>query len=49
MGNKRYLPSKSCLQCGRDMVWRKSWAANWEDIKYCSDKCRTASKESSRQ
>ncbi|MDI1297792.1 DUF2256 domain-containing protein [Methylotenera sp.] len=26
------------------MVWRKSWAKNWADIKYCSDKCRTLSR-----
>jgi hypothetical protein len=22
------------------MVWRKSWAKNWDDVKYCSDACR---------
>jgi len=39
-GNKAALPSKPCLVCGRDMVWRKSWAKNWADVKYCSDACR---------
>ena len=39
-GNKAGLPSKPCLVCGRDMVWRKSWAKNWADVKYCSDACR---------
>ena len=39
-GNKAGLPSKPCLVCGRDMVWRKSWAKNWDDVKYCSDACR---------
>ena len=34
------LPSKICACCGREMVWRKSWAKNWEDVKYCSEKCR---------
>ncbi|MGE3433865.1 MAG: DUF2256 domain-containing protein [Ramlibacter sp.] len=24
------------------MTWRKSWARNWEQVKYCSDKCRAA-------
>jgi len=28
-GNKASLPSKPCVTCGRDMVWRKSWATNW--------------------
>lgn len=22
------------------MSWRKSWAKNWDDVKYCSDACR---------
>jgi hypothetical protein len=39
-GNKAALPSKPCAACGRDMTWRKSWAKNWEAVKYCSDACR---------
>ena len=39
-GNKSALPSKPCVACGRDMSWRKSWAKNWEAVKYCSDACR---------
>jgi hypothetical protein len=39
-GNKAALPSKPCLACGRPMSWRKRWAANWEEVKYCSDACR---------
>ncbi|MDZ4049473.1 MULTISPECIES: DUF2256 domain-containing protein [Limnobacter] len=41
-GNKSYLPSKPCTVCGKDMTWRKSWAKNWDDVKYCSDACRKA-------
>jgi nucleoid-associated protein YgaU len=22
------------------MEWRKSWAKNWESVRFCSDKCR---------
>ncbi len=22
------------------MSWRKAWAANWEQVRYCSDACR---------
>jgi hypothetical protein len=22
------------------MTWRKAWAKNWEQVKYCSDACR---------
>lgn len=39
-GNKSFLPSKPCEQCGRPMTWRKAWARNWEAVKYCSDRCR---------
>jgi len=39
-GNKQSLPSKPCAHCGRDMTWRKAWAKNWEQVKYCSDACR---------
>lgn len=33
---------KSCATCGRTMEWRKSWAKNWDEVKFCSDKCRSA-------
>ncbi|MES2401016.1 MAG: DUF2256 domain-containing protein [Pseudomonadota bacterium] len=39
-GNKASLPSKTCIACGREMAWRKSWARNWHEVKYCSDACR---------
>jgi hypothetical protein len=41
-GNKSYLPSKPCLACGRAMTWRKRWAKNWDEVRYCSDACRRA-------
>jgi hypothetical protein len=39
-GNKRFLPTKPCATCGRPMTWRKKWARNWDEVKYCSDACR---------
>ncbi|WP_372828660.1 DUF2256 domain-containing protein [Polaromonas sp.] len=39
-GNKASLPGKPCVACGREMTWRKSWAKNWNEVKYCSDACR---------
>ena len=38
-GNKRFLPSKPCTTCGHPMTWRKRWAKNWDEVKYCSDAC----------
>lgn len=43
-GNKQSLPSKPCGACGRDMTWRKRWARNWEQVKYCSEACRRSRK-----
>ena len=31
---------KVCACCGRTMQWRKAWARNWEQVRYCSDGCR---------
>jgi hypothetical protein len=39
-GNKQSLPSKPCVACGRAMTWRKRWARNWDEVRYCSDACR---------
>lgn len=47
-GNKAALPSKTCIACGREMVWRKSWAKNWDEVKYCSDACRAGKHRPSR-
>lgn len=38
--NKADLPSKVCLCCGRPFTWRKKWAKVWDEVKYCSDRCR---------
>ena len=31
---------KKCATCGRTMEWRKAWAKNWDEVKFCSDGCR---------
>jgi hypothetical protein len=38
---KSNLPQKDCIICGRPFSWRKKWEKDWENVKYCSDKCRT--------
>ena len=37
---KEHLPSKPCAVCGRPFVWRRKWARVWDEVKYCSDRCR---------
>lgn len=38
------LPSKLCPMCGLSFTWRKKWEKQWLDVKYCSERCRRASK-----
>ncbi len=40
-GNKEKLPQKPCIICGRNFTWRKKWAKNWDEVKYCSKACST--------
>jgi hypothetical protein len=37
---KFFLPSRACLSCGREFSWRKRWRANWQQVLYCSERCR---------
>ena len=37
---KSDLPVKICKVCNRAFTWRKKWEKVWEDVKYCSEKCR---------
>ncbi|MDP9830048.1 hypothetical protein J2S57_005797 [Kineosporia succinea] len=32
--------TKVCASCGRTITWRKKWAANWDSVRYCSQRCR---------
>ena len=47
-GNKALLPQKPCAVCGLAMTWRKSWARNWESVRYCSDRCRSEARRERR-
>ncbi len=37
---KADLPSRLCATCGRPFAWRRKWARAWDQVKYCSDRCR---------
>ena len=41
MRKKSDLPTKVCVQCGLPFTWRKKWEKVWDDVKYCSDRCRS--------
>ena len=36
-----HLPAKICATCGRTFMWRKEWARNWDEVRHCSDRCRS--------
>ena len=40
---------KICTLCGRSFEYRKKWKKNWDVIKFCSDRCRTANKGSTKK
>ncbi|NQY79010.1 MAG: DUF2256 domain-containing protein [Candidatus Caenarcaniphilales bacterium] len=37
---KGQLPKKICVVCKRPFEWRKKWKACWDEVKYCSNRCR---------
>ena len=34
------LPSKICPVCERPFNWRRKWAKDWDNVRYCSERCR---------
>lgn len=40
MRRKADLPQKICASCGRPFDWRKKWERVWDEVRYCSDRCR---------
>lgn len=37
---KENLPQKECVSCGLPFTWRKKWARDWEQVRFCSEACR---------
>ncbi|MEO0411558.1 MAG: DUF2256 domain-containing protein [Pseudomonadota bacterium] len=37
---RRDRAEKLCVTCGRPFAWRRKWAAVWNEVKYCSERCR---------
>jgi hypothetical protein len=38
--SKENLPQKFCVACKKPFTWRKKWERDWENVRYCSEKCR---------
>ena len=39
-GHKEKLAYKICKRCNRPFSWRKKWERNWNDVIYCSKRCK---------
>lgn len=33
-------PTKICAKCGRRFTWRAKWSKNWDQVRFCSARCR---------
>ncbi|MEL6918997.1 MAG: DUF2256 domain-containing protein [Bacteroidota bacterium] len=42
---KQHLPHKICICCQRPFRWRRKWLKEWENVKYCSERCRKNKKQ----
>ena len=40
MRRKEDLPTKVCAGCGQPFAWRKKWERVWDEVRYCSERCR---------
>ncbi|MGB0753315.1 MAG: DUF2256 domain-containing protein [Gammaproteobacteria bacterium] len=49
MHKKLNLPSKTCLQCSKPFTWRKKWERDWDNVQFCSKKCRGEHQRESRK
>ncbi|MEQ1903750.1 MAG: DUF2256 domain-containing protein [Pirellulaceae bacterium] len=39
------LPTKTCVHCARLFAWRKKWVNVWEQVRFCSDRCRSEARK----
>ncbi|MGF1803011.1 DUF2256 domain-containing protein [Vibrio gigantis] len=40
MHKKPHLPTKMCPVCNKPFSWRKKWQCCWDEVIYCSERCR---------
>ncbi|MEC7792826.1 MAG: DUF2256 domain-containing protein [Pseudomonadota bacterium] len=45
MQKKSELPTKICVACQRPFAWRRKWSRHWNEVKYCSERCRRSRSE----
>ncbi|MEM9739817.1 MAG: DUF2256 domain-containing protein [Pseudomonadota bacterium] len=40
--SKSNLPQKTCPVCQKPFSWRKKWERDWDNVRFCSERCRRA-------
>ncbi|TCD56999.1 DUF2256 domain-containing protein [Synechococcus sp. BS55D] len=40
MSHRAERPTKICAVCGRPFQWRRKWKDVWDEVRYCSERCR---------
>ncbi|MCX7638243.1 MAG: DUF2256 domain-containing protein [Cyclobacteriaceae bacterium] len=40
MKKKSDFPEKICRVCHRPFTWRRKWKEYWDEVQYCSARCR---------
>jgi hypothetical protein len=43
--NKPNLPEKLCAACARPFAWRRKWARDWDQVRFCSEACRSGRRD----
>ena len=42
---RKPLPEKICRKCKRTFSWRKKWERDWDQVVFCSERCRRSKKD----
>ena len=37
---KSQLLEKTCAACRKPFAWRKKWERDWDNVRFCSERCR---------
>jgi len=45
MRKKSNFPSKICPVCERPFTWRKKWEKVWDEVRFCSVRCKFNAKK----
>ncbi|MDA9082258.1 DUF2256 domain-containing protein [Gammaproteobacteria bacterium] len=42
---KLNLKEKICRHCNKPFAWRKKWERSWDEVQFCSSRCKSESKK----